>query len=387
MNFATIAFTLLLAVQAAANPFVAQSKNSAEAEYISKLLAAAKPTSNSQLPRDLAQNQNNFDLTGYMVKYDRCQFVMSYDDDEAASSSSTVLGTSHFVIFRLCPTTGTCNSCTSNYGEYLVDLDQYLSYTVAFQTENQTTTCNYCDACTDQTTSGSEYVDCSICTDECSKITNMEANGYIDATTFATCTLIYDPNDDTKGSLYAGVMCASSGGKIKIGVFTDANCVNYDSTKNVDNFIVDKDSNSMKLSYALLKTVYDSTLCISCDNNGATSEMCASLYNDAAKCEVSHGFTTGIASVEGYENQAAQEELVCSYISSLTAGTYSESGEILVSGASKTVSSKSSTGGQKFALTFFILGTVALAGCAVMLHQKLTKGGNSALANQGGALA
>lgn len=335
MNIATIAFTLHLAVQAAANPFVAESKQTVETEYISKLLAAAKPTSNSQLPRDLTQN--NFDLGGYSVKYDRCQFV---NYTEVASSSSTVLGTSNFVIFRLCPT-GTCNSCTSNYGEYVIDLEQYLTYTVAFQVANQTMVCNYCDACVDHNTSGSAYVDCSICTDECSKINNMASNGYLEATIFSPCTLIYDPPDEN-GVLYADVMCASSGGKVNVGVFTDAYCINLDSTKRVDDYLVDANGSQLKLSYAVLKKVYDSSLCISCDDNGAASDMCVGLCNYAAKCEVSHGFTTGIASATGYETpQTAQEERVCSYITdwSVAAG---DSGEILAPEApSKTASSKS----------------------------------------------
>ena len=52
----------------------------------------------------------------------------------------------------------------------------------------------------------------------------MQDNGYVDAAEFIECQMVYDPEDDDKATLYAGPMCASSGSKIKIGVFTDENC-------------------------------------------------------------------------------------------------------------------------------------------------------------------
>jgi hypothetical protein len=164
----------------------------------------------------------------------------------------------------------------------------------------------------------------------------------------------------------------------------------------------------MKLSHALLKTIYAEDTCISCmqeqeqDDNGdnnnddqqaETTEMCQTLYEMAAKCEDTHGFVATYnndnnEADEDMYNQEAQEELVCDYISSLKSGTYDETGEIVVSGGTSVVGGGAkTTGGQKFALTFFILGTVGLAVYAAMLHSKLTKGGKADLSNQGGAMA
>merc|ERR1711915_607386 len=89
-----------------------------------------------------------------------------------------------------------------------------------------------------------------------------------------------------------------------------------------------------------------------------------------------------------YYNQAKNEDLVCEFISSLHSGTYSQDGEIVIGGNKRYSSSGSSTtGGQKFALTFFIIGTVGLAVYAAMLHSQLTKGGKADLSSQGGAMA
>jgi hypothetical protein len=162
----------------------------------------------------------------------------------------------------------------------------------------------------------------------------------------------------------------------------------YDSSKDVDDYLMSDEGYQMKLSHALLKMTYQDT-CISCtepqdedennegnDNQDAdeVNELCEDLYNYAAKCETVHGFISGYSGYEGYENQYAQEELVCDYIQSIKAGTYDEEGEINIKGASVSIGGGSrTTGGQKFALTFFILGTVGLAAYAAVLHSKLTK--------------
>jgi hypothetical protein len=264
-------------------------------------------------------------------------------------------------------------------------------------------------------------VDCDSCYEECQKIENMEENGYVDATNFLECQMIYDPEDDGRDALYAGPICASYGTKIKIGVFTDEECMNVDASKDVEDYLQDGDGYQMKLSHALLKTIYAEDTCVSClepveedenaqnddqnQNNNQeqeqpqTNEMCMALYQEAAKCEDSHGFEGGYNAWNGnnnnnnnqqnaFYNQEAQEQLVCDFISSLQSGTYDESGEIIISGGSSVVGGGSkTTGGQKFALTFFILGTVGLACYSALLHSKLTKGGKADLSTQGGAMA
>jgi len=254
-------------------------------------------------------------------------------------------------------------------------------------------------------------VDCDTCYEECQKIENMEQNGYVDATNFLECQMIYDPEDDGAAALYAGPICASYGTKIKIGVFTDEECMTVDTSKDVEDYLMDENGYQMKLSHALLKTIYAEDSCVSCmeevedngdENNGddqeqpGTNEMCMAIYEEAAKCEQSHGFegafyqnqNNGNGNNNEYYNQEAQEGLVCDFITSLQAGTYDETGEIILSGASSVVGGGSkTTGGQKFALTFFVLGSVSLAVYSAMLHSKLTKGGKADLSTQGGAMA
>ena len=419
MKFFSAFAALMMATSAAAND---------QKHYIRNLMKGAQPTENSQLGRNLDQEEYKVDISKYSVKFEQCQFVKTYNAEMAEEEdTTTVLATQRFVLFRLCP--GDCDSCNYNYGEYLVDLETYLQATVEYYQEYQEEMCNACDECqnnqyqnqdadqNDQQDNGDnndqqnrklqQYnVDCNSCYDECYKIENMEANGYVDATEFLECQMIYDPEDDNRAPLYAGPICASSGSRIKIGVFSDEECLMLDSSKDVDDYLVN-DNGQMKLSHALLKNTYTNT-CISCkepqewdenqdDNNqnndndqqdaDAVIEMCENLYDAAAKCEKSHGFDDGYANYYGYENQISQEETVCDFMTSLKSGTYDEEGEIIVSGASSVAGSDSTTGGQKFALTFFILGTVALAVYAAMLHSKLVKGGTADLSSSGGAMA
>jgi hypothetical protein len=410
----TLALAAICATVASASPFApAQSKNSAQSSYVSSLMSGARPTKNSQIRKlDGDDEEYEIDISSYSVKFEKCQFVKSYDDDLADDEdSTTVLATKRFVVFRLCPE-NSCSSCNYNYGEYIVDLETYLESTVEYQQELQQDMCDACQECgnwNDQYQNGEERklqdysVDCDTCYTECQKIENMGENGYIDATNFLECTMIYNPDDDGKTGLYAGPMCASSGSKIKIGVFSDQYCNVLDSSKDVDDYLMDDDGAQVNLSHALLKTVYAEDSCVSCtkvdndnDNDGDNEDndqaaevldMCQTLYEDAAKCEKTHGFDNGYSSYDGYANQLAQEEVVCDYIDSIKAGSYDEKGEIVVNGGnSASGGGAKTTGGQKFALTFFVAGTVGLAAFAGMLHSKLTKG-SSGLATQGGALA
>ena len=397
------------------------SPNNAKGKYVSRLMHGATPTKNSQLGRGLAQNQNNYqvDISKYSVKFERCQFVKTYDDDLAADESMpTVLATKRFIVFRLCPNNN-CNSCSYGYGEYLVDLETYLSAYIDFEKEEQQAMCNACknncnynddqynndanaNANANEDGNARRFlanyaVNCNTCYEECVKMQNMENNGYRDATDFLECTVIHDPEDDDKSPLYAGPMCSSSGYKIKIGVYTDQYCTILDSSKDVDDYIMNNDGTQSKLSHALLKTVYTDGTCVSCgdnnnaddDGNAGVNNLCQELYQESAKCEKGHEFDNGYAAHNNdYQNQLAQEEIVCEFIDSIKAGSYDEYGEIVVTGANLSTSGTTTTSGQKLALSFFIFGTIGLAFYAGKLHRELTKGGGGpGLVEQGGLMA
>eukprot|EP00522_Entomoneis_paludosa_P010215 CAMPEP_0172439472 /NCGR_PEP_ID=MMETSP1065-20121228/452_1 /TAXON_ID=265537 /ORGANISM="Amphiprora paludosa, Strain CCMP125" /LENGTH=410 /DNA_ID=CAMNT_0013188159 /DNA_START=279 /DNA_END=1511 /DNA_ORIENTATION=- len=408
-------FTLaaIFAVSVSANPFAPKTTNNAKARHVSNLLRKAKAI------RKL-EDDYPVDISGYSVKFEKCQFVKSYNDELAEDEDAgTVLGTTRFAIFRLCPGNA-CDSCNENYGEYLLDLETYLELSTEYYTEYQNEQCETCNQfCEDEQYEYNQQqnnqerrlnddaeqkpddLDCYKCVEECAKIENMEENGFVDATEFLACEKIYDDGDNGGLAYYAAPVCAQEGSKIKIGVFSDQYCQEYEQGLNVEDYLdQDDNGNSKQLSHAILKKTYDNT-CISClepqeadDNNDGNdaedadevTEFCENLYNYAGKCEYNHGFE-GYYQADGYYNQMAQEDVVCGYINSLKAGTYDETGEINISGSSFSFAAGSNTTtGQKIALTFFILGTVGLAVYAAMLHSKLTKG-TATLEAGSGALA
>jgi len=382
--------------------------------------------SSAKTVRALADADAEVALDAYSIKFVKCQFVKAYSDELAEEGAETVLATNRFIVFRLCVTGA--SSCSTNYGEYVVDMDTYLNYMVEYKQEEQEAMCEACgencaqeydDANADEEEEAEDeeededgderrlrrfkrkldgavdgYTsDCTTCVDDCAKIDAMEENYYLDASNFIACQVVQGDDDDGGGAvLYGGPMCGSQGTKIKIGVFTDEDCMFLDSSLDVEDYLADEDGNQMKLSHALLKTTYDNSDPISCLDDAeenayyaATREICTNLYDGAGKCESIYSFAQTAAMSQ---EQSDNEELVCGYIDSLNSGTYSQDGEIVVGGnPTYTPGGTSTTGGQKFALTFFILGTVGLAVYAAMLHSQLTKGGKADLSTQGGAMA
>mmetsp|Transcript_15108 Transcript_15108/g.32907 ORF Transcript_15108/g.32907 Transcript_15108/m.32907 type:complete len:411 (+) Transcript_15108:75-1307(+) len=407
-RYAVLALALLVGAEA-------KQPDQAMTNHMTRLMRGAKPTKNNQLIRKLEEEYIP-DITGYSLRFEQCQFVKMYDDEMADNEEAgTILGVQHFVIFKLCPTGG---DCSYDYGEYAIIMEDYLESMVQYAQEAQENMCNTCnencnnggrkledaeeDADADNQQWNNYNYDCD-CMDTCYKIENMEENGYVDATEFLECQAVYE--DNYGNQLFAGPYC-SGGEKIKIGIFTDEECMYLDTSKDVEEYLQDDDGYSMKLSHALLKTTYDKDSEVSClavdenadnnDNNNnnnqeepEVNEVCEQLYELAAKCEQSHGFDNGYKQFSEYENQYVQESKVCDYISSLKSGTYSEEGDIIVGsgGVTTRAGGTKPTGGQKFALTFFILGTVGLAVYSAMLHSQLTKGAKADLSKQGGAMA
>lgn len=243
-----------------------------------------------------------------------------------------------------------------------------------------------------------QSISCDTCTNECEKIENMEDNGYVEASNFIQCQQISEEDDGT--AYYAGAMCASSGAKIKIGVFSDEYCSQVESNLSVEDYI------DAKLSHALLKNVY-STSTVSCikpnwevpeDDDAAEgddneeeeemNEMCQDLYQNSGKYESIHGFADSYSNYDGYDNQASQEDVVCSFIKTMKKGAYDETGDIVVQGKVTSVEgATAATGGQRFILTVFIIGSLGMAYYAASLHSQLTKGNVSGMSTQGGAMA
>ena len=385
------------------NPFVPKkvtwkTPDSPYASYLGSLMSAARPAPASQARRHL--EEETIDLSSYSIKFEKCLYIKQYDEDH---NDETVLATQKLVVFRLCyDNGGMCSSsgCKTNYGEYVIDMDTYLEATLQHKKNEQDDYCEACQSCaTDAAADGggrdrrrgrrrATTVDCDTCYSQCQNIDNMEEYGYVDASEYYKCEKVYK-NDNTGVVYYAGAMCANSGARIKVGLFTDEYCETYDADAAPDTYIK-KNGYNVKLSYHLMKHTFTTEDCVaSCagvDGDGdyaeaVTAEVCKTLYEAAGKCETPYSFASGIASYSDYyASQVSNEGTVCEYIASINSGAYDESGELVVK-SSKTINivggtkydTVQTTGGQKFALTFFIIGTVGFVAYAAFLRQRVNQ--------------
>ena len=266
-------------------------------------------------------NAFGFDPTQYAMSYLRCAEVKQFDDELAATEDSTsVFATKHFAIFRFCPAK-TCEGivltdeqiaaqeassagsysgnnqnynyamygsnynnarngnnygdraeeqgynqpivgaagegCESNYGEYLLELEDYLTLMAEYRAERFEQYCAYCEQCAykvyqkwmkwaqsnrkmlDITEDGwkrelensardlgdfnplnicEEYNTCKIYDNICGGGIDDELEEYFE------CTEVERNNGQVA---YIGPHCASDGVTVTLGVYSDENCYDY----------------------------------------------------------------------------------------------------------------------------------------------------------------
>ena len=297
-----------------------------------------------------AQEYYPYDLSTYSVRFERCQDVKMFDDELAAQGEDP-MALKHFVAFRLCPA---CDSCSSNYGKYVTDVETYLQYTV----ENQRRGLEYmCENCAEEC----EGDACTGCGKTCYEIQNMEANGYVDASQYIQCQQLggnnnegegeqeqggeQDAADDDASAIYIGPRCSDNGQRIIIGLFSDAYC-----EEPMSDMTVQEALGGAPLSYHLLGHVGSASStqsCLSCKENGDANdnqndqndaddvnEICEGLYDAAAKCEtytgIQYGFMQTARQNGQDENQLETEFMSCTFIDSILMNSYTEEGEINV---------------------------------------------------------
>jgi len=383
-------------VATSAAPFtktLPQSADTTKVKAMSELIQRANPVRILEDGNGDDAYANNRDLSGYSLKFDKCQFIKAYDDDLAANGyADSVLSVRSFVTFKICPEGSCSNSYSNGCGEYVIDMPSYLTYVGAYYQTDIANTCDACDAnCEIDDTYGYDKYNnsnrrlddgesnCSFCLGMCYVYENLGGNGYVDAMNYAECVAV-DVNDEGT-QLYVGPSCVSNGHKVKMAVFEDEYCSVLSDT-NVEKAI------GYKVFDLVLGKVY-SKKCVSCDggnnDDGDGYDLCGSLYPYAAKCEVDMDYSDLSA------NEGQNEEAVCGFIDVIESGTYDQSGEIyLGDGVITRVSGGIEASGlQKFFLTSFLLASLALGAYSYVLFGVVKRKTKVNLSSQeiGGTLA
>jgi hypothetical protein len=266
-------------------------------------------------------------ISGYSIKFQGCHHISQWNT-LAEDEDDVRIATKRLVRFRLCPT-DSCNpksnaGCNSAYGDYVLDMNTYLSYYFEAKETYQSFQCeylaNYACGCENSNNQNS-------CLYSCFAEHGMEKacmNGGADddaaaastATAFnledyMTCTQS-NYTDVNGNSLYIGPYCGEQGGAIYLGVFTDEDCTNVAgaSKGGADAYFY---ASGSALPYAKA-SILDMD-CMSCleptDNNYSGNDaddaddvanVCEAVYTLSGKCE------------QAMYNNANQNNNACGYL-------------------------------------------------------------------------
>jgi len=331
-----------------------------------------------QYYNDDAENYGDFgfDVSSYSLKYAGCSAISTFSDAmaEANDGVSSIFSSMSYVVFRLCPTE-TCSpssvyGCSSDYGEYMVPMGDWLDIISAYREEEFERYCQFCANCManegnnrrrlDDGEAAAEEEEEEAAEDEeeehacqyynaCSTYQSVcnqrRLDNAVDVSEYFECTKVeYNGNN-----YYAAPHCSSDKHTISIGLFKDQYCTQLISQSKANAY------NSLGFDGSAMMNFYK-TDCIACkesdlpyqevdedaeDNNDVT-EMCENLYTAAAKCN-RH---IGSASSESYQSSEQEDnsQTVCNYIGSVVSGRYDEDGFIYVDSGNY----RSSNSGNKY---------------------------------------
>ncbi len=277
------------------------------------------------------ENDNNKSdytwMARYSLKFLGCNNIQKWNTnaDSYYYPDEDRIITSRVVRFRLCPTNickkNNHNGCGRGYGDYVVDMDSYVSAYVEAQRRQDEYKCNLYvyKKCNCQNAD-----DMDLCEYKCfmrgRKYNCINNNPYYDDDTntegvyqnnlndfqkyFEACTefnpyyssrrRLEDTDEGDGGSShYIGSYCSDQGGNVYLGMFTDSSCTNF-ADKNAGRTTYKSLTGGDDLPYSSSSMIKSE--CISClegakpqnqndGNYGHVSGNCKDVYKASGKCE------------------------------------------------------------------------------------------------------
>ena len=255
-------------------------------------------------------------IAGYSVKFQGCQSIKQWND--AADANNDVrIATKRLVRFRLCPTE-VCSAqkaagCSSGYGDYIIDMNIFLEayyqgklVQIAYDCQDFYASkchCNNDDHANDDT------FNADYCTFDCYNKSGMtqciERNPYdnnandqknnFNLEKYMQCAEVRGRRqlveEGQNQQYFVGPYCASQGGAIRLGLFTDDTCTTNATSASFQKLF----------GYALPYSSSDQNLvdmdCLSClykqqnnnnnnnNNQAQVNQLCEEIYSYSGKCE------------------------------------------------------------------------------------------------------
>jgi len=278
----------------------------------------------STLGRNLMANARRLDenaasftwISGFSMKFQGCHHISQWNNN-VDNAEDVRIETKRLIRFRLCPTSSCTASnaagCNKGYGDYVIDMDTYLSYYVkSLEDYNDylcaAVTCD-CSNADDQDTCYYECynkkgldVICGIKNPNGNNKNNFKIEEYMNCGQYkfnrrrelaeSDALEILD-RELADNKYYLGPYCAEQGGAVFLGLFTDDSCTTFaDDAGGATTFY---ENSLTDLPYA--KTSIINMECYDCleasdyvegnDANDADTvkETCENIYPIAGKCE------------------------------------------------------------------------------------------------------
>jgi hypothetical protein len=275
-------------------------------------------------------NNNNsyYWMAAYSLKFLGCHTILGFNFD-VDNDNDVRIQKDRLVRFRLCPSKSCSSSssrgCGKGYGDYIVDVDTYVSAYVEAQRRQDEYECSmylnkHCSCQeSDDKDDGFDYDLCKYkCFQKAKKYDCIEVNPYYDDDGGGSYSHLYrndlrdfekyfqgcsqfqpneNMNNNEDASYYIGSYCADQGGKIYLGMFTDDTCTNF-ADKNAGRSTYKYLTSGMELPFSDYSIVRPD--CIACaerdrrqqaensqkaDSEVRLSNACIEVYQAAGKCE------------------------------------------------------------------------------------------------------
>lgn len=312
MKFVLALFSLVASVAAASQQVHELKDIKADSDLGMKLLSQA---------RNLEEG-GDYEATwiaGYSLKFQGCHHISQWNDD-ADEDEDVRIATKRLVRFRMCPS-DTCDSssagCTGGYGDYIIDMNTYIaSYFEARATykeyECESLENGACYTC--QNNGDDENYSEDMCmwdcyaehgvAEDCMDENPYAQNGYngdngeevekFEVDDYLECAQADINDNDDGNAYYIGPYCASQGGAIFMGMFSDESCTSFaDDAGGRETFYA---LTGQELPYG--ETNFIDMDCFSCkepqennndgndgDDADEVAEVCETVYTQAGKCE------------------------------------------------------------------------------------------------------
>jgi len=213
---------------------------------------------------DYFQIDKAINFNGYALKYATCQKVQRYSVTAVQRGQYSSMVTDDVVILRLCPKRS-CNTnsrygCMSGYGEYAMDVSEYMTIVMKYQANKEETFCSFCNSCA-ASSSYANYFDDDLYANQTASNAYQSSNSDACYTYSTQCSNVLNScnnNDDdnstsvdydamqgyfgcqAKDDYYVSPHCDPRTGTIEMGIFYDNHCAqDAGDSVSVSNFLGD----------------------------------------------------------------------------------------------------------------------------------------------------